>query len=65
VAVANGATGVKVNGAGGDGGSLTLLAGPNGIGPLLTAVEGDDPRFRRIPVGPARQGLQVRTDAAT
>lgn len=59
VAAAHGAAGVKVNGAGGDGGSLTILAGTSGIDEVLGAVEAADVRFRRIPLRPTRSGLRV------
>lgn len=54
-----GALGWKVNGAGGEGGSVTLLAADGGDSRarLDTAVRGLSPAFRVIPVGISRQGL--------
>jgi D-glycero-alpha-D-manno-heptose-7-phosphate kinase len=61
VAAANGALGWKVNGAGGEGGSLTLLCGPGmrAKRELLRALRGADPHFRIIPISLARHGLRV------
>jgi D-glycero-alpha-D-manno-heptose-7-phosphate kinase len=61
VAAANGARGWKVNGAGGEGGSLTLLCGPGvrAKRELLRALRGADPHFRIIPISLARHGLRV------
>lgn len=61
VAAAYGALGSKVNGAGGEGGSLTILCGPD-LGAqheLLQAVESADPSFRVIPTQLSRQGLRI------
>jgi D-glycero-alpha-D-manno-heptose-7-phosphate kinase len=60
-AAANGALGWKVNGAGGEGGSLTLLCDPHPIRrrQLLCALGEEDPRFRVIPVSLSRDGLRV------
>jgi D-glycero-alpha-D-manno-heptose-7-phosphate kinase len=62
-AAASGAVGWKVNGAGGTGGSVTLLAGPEpgGRRRIVTAVEGIDPSFRHIPITLDRVGLRVWT----
>jgi D-glycero-alpha-D-manno-heptose-7-phosphate kinase len=57
----HGVLGWKVNGAGGDGGSITLLCDP-GAGPretVLRAAEQEDPAFRSIPVSLWRPGLRV------
>ncbi len=54
-----GALGWKVNGAGGDGGSLTLLSGDDREG-LVRAVDDLGPSVRRIPVALCRTGLRVR-----
>jgi D-glycero-alpha-D-manno-heptose-7-phosphate kinase len=61
VAAANGARGWKVNGAGGEGGSLTLLCGPDlrAKRELVRALRGADPRFRIIPISLAWSGLRV------
>ena len=65
VATANGAAAVKVNGAGGDGGSLTVLAGTTPLADALAAVAADDPRYTAIPVGPTRHGLRVEVTPST
>jgi D-glycero-alpha-D-manno-heptose-7-phosphate kinase len=60
-AIAAGALGAKVNGAGGDGGSVTLLCqrdGP-GRGALLSAVMALDPRFEILPTTLSSHGLRV------
>jgi D-glycero-alpha-D-manno-heptose-7-phosphate kinase len=56
-----GAAGWKVNGAGGPGGSLTLLAGPDAGGRrrIVAAVEALDPSFRHIPVRLDATGLRA------
>jgi D-glycero-alpha-D-manno-heptose-7-phosphate kinase len=61
VAAACGATGWKVNGAGGDGGSITLLSRPDESGKqqLIDALQVVDPRFRVIPTRLDRYGLRV------
>jgi D-glycero-alpha-D-manno-heptose-7-phosphate kinase len=58
---ATGAVGVKVNGAGGEGGSLTLLAGPRPEDPrkMIEAVLAESPLFRHLPVRLSPHGLQV------
>lgn len=60
-AQAAGATGWKVNGAGGEGGSLTLLgpADAEGRRRMLDAVLRLNPAFRLIPIRLDSQGLQV------
>jgi D-glycero-alpha-D-manno-heptose-7-phosphate kinase len=64
VALACGALGWKVNGAGGEGGSVTVLCGPDSerrrslIGSLLSA----DPTFQVIPTSLCRHGLHVARD---
>ncbi len=58
-----GALGWKVNGAGGDGGSLTLLCATPEAGAALAArVEAADRGYRVLPVTPCPDGLCVRTD---
>lgn len=56
-----GAVGWKVNGAGGDGGSLTLLCGAVGEDKrrLLRAITKADPKFRPIPIRLSRRGLRT------
>jgi D-glycero-alpha-D-manno-heptose-7-phosphate kinase len=62
VAAAHGATGWKVNGAGGPGGSLTILCGPHDDHRrgLEAALVDADPHFQLIPIRLSRRGLQVR-----
>jgi len=52
IAREHGAVGWKVNGAGGEGGSLTLLCGPRADErrAMLRAIEAENPRFRVIPI---------------
>jgi D-glycero-alpha-D-manno-heptose-7-phosphate kinase len=54
-----GARGWKVNGAGGSGGSLTLLAGPGGAAPVRTALAAADPSWRIVDLKPAVAGVAV------
>jgi D-glycero-alpha-D-manno-heptose-7-phosphate kinase len=61
VAREHGAAGWKVNGAGGDGGSLTLL-GPRSIAAsraMLRAILAESPCFRHLPVTLDEDGLRV------
>ncbi len=53
--------GWKVNGAGGEGGSLTLLCGGRSSEKraLIKALEGIDPLIRNVPIYLSRQGLRV------
>jgi D-glycero-alpha-D-manno-heptose-7-phosphate kinase len=61
LASAQGAAGWKVNGAGGDGGSLTLLsASPGAKAALEQEVRAQDARFRIVPVRVSPAGLEVR-----
>jgi D-glycero-alpha-D-manno-heptose-7-phosphate kinase len=66
IARAYGAAGWKVNGAGGDGGSVTLLAG--GASPqkraMLRAIEAANPLFKVIPIYLSRYGLRAWKQAA-
>jgi len=66
VAAAHGALGWKVNGAGGEGGSLTLLCDSDepGRDALVRALHEVDPRFRNIPIRLSRSGLRVRETPA-
>ncbi len=58
VAAAHGALGWKVNGAGGDGGSITVLCGSD-TSELLDAIASADPHFRLVPIRLSRHGLLV------
>lgn len=57
------ALGWKVNGAGGEGGSITLLCDESSPRKraLIRAIEGADPGFRHVPTYLSRQGLRVWT----
>ena len=61
IAKAHGALGWKVNGAGGEGGSLTLLCGNRSYEKrgMTKAIEEASPSFRSIPIYLSRQGLRV------
>jgi D-glycero-alpha-D-manno-heptose-7-phosphate kinase len=61
IAKAHGAMGWKVNGAGGDGGSLTLLCSElsHHKREMLRAIEADVPPCRAIPIYLSRFGLRV------
>jgi D-glycero-alpha-D-manno-heptose-7-phosphate kinase len=56
-----GAFGWKVNGAGGEGGSITLLSGPDRAvrRSMLQAIECTNPNFRNIPIRLSHFGLRV------
>jgi D-glycero-alpha-D-manno-heptose-7-phosphate kinase len=67
IARAHGALGWKVNGAGGEGGSLTLLCGARSDAKraLIHAIEEEDSLFVNIPIYLSRYGLRTwETDAA-
>ncbi len=66
LARAHGALGWKVNGAGGAGGSLTLLCGPRAEAKraLLREVAQEDASFKIIPIRLSRGGLRVWRVAA-
>jgi D-glycero-alpha-D-manno-heptose-7-phosphate kinase len=61
IAGADGASGWKVNGAGGDGGSITLLAStePGAKRALVRAITMDRPGLVPIPIVTSREGLRV------
>jgi D-glycero-alpha-D-manno-heptose-7-phosphate kinase len=61
IAAAHGSLGWKVNGAGGDGGSITLLAagGARSRRQLVEALRAADPCLRVIPTSLSRFGLRV------
>lgn len=61
IAKRHGAAGWKVNGAGGAGGSVTLLSGPDRARKraMIRDVEAADPKFRNIPIYLSRFGLRV------
>ncbi len=63
IAREHGALGWKVNGAGGEGGSLTLLSGPSMSAKraMLRAIEETNPLFQNIPIYLSRRGLRVWT----
>jgi D-glycero-alpha-D-manno-heptose-7-phosphate kinase len=58
VAQGCGASGWKVNGAGGDGGSLTIVAAPDGADRLVVALADVDPMWRFPSLAPS-SGLHV------
>jgi D-glycero-alpha-D-manno-heptose-7-phosphate kinase len=62
VAAAHGAAGWKVNGAGGDGGSIAVVASPRAGAKraMLRALAADNPALVRVPVVISREGLRVR-----
>jgi D-glycero-alpha-D-manno-heptose-7-phosphate kinase len=59
-----GAVGWKVNGAGGEGGSLTLLCGPSAVQRrrMIDAIHGDSALMRVIPITLSSQGTRVWSD---
>ena len=63
IAAAHGAQGWKVNGAGGAGGSVTILSGPDRIArrALLREIQAENERYRSIPIRLSRWGLRVWT----
>lgn len=66
IARRHGVAGWKVNGAGGEGGSVTLLCNPGQVEKraLLRAVEQADPAFKVLPIYLCRYGLRVWESAA-
>ena len=66
IARTHGATGVKVNGAGGEGGSLTLLGSARAEEhkAMIDAILADSPLFRHLTVRLSRQGLVVTETSA-
>jgi D-glycero-alpha-D-manno-heptose-7-phosphate kinase len=64
IARAYGAIGWKVNGAGGDGGSITLLTDrdPDRKAALLRAVSQEAPAYREVPIALSDEGLRVWTE---
>jgi len=61
IAQAHGAIGWKVNGAGGDGGSLTLLCGPRSEAKraMIGEIEAENPLYQNIPIYLSRYGLRA------
>jgi D-glycero-alpha-D-manno-heptose-7-phosphate kinase len=61
IAKAHGALGWKVNGAGGDGGSVTLLCGESASAKraMIREIEQENPLWRHIPIYLSRQGLRT------
>ena len=57
----HGAIGWKVNGAGGDGGSLTLLSGPRSDVKrmMISEIEAENQRYQQIPIYLSRYGLRA------
>jgi D-glycero-alpha-D-manno-heptose-7-phosphate kinase len=63
IAAAHGAAGWKVNGAGGDGGSIALLssARPGARRAMIGEILLDNPALVRIPIVISRAGLRIKT----
>lgn len=61
IAKVHGALGWKVNGAGGDGGTVTLLCGDRSSvkRTMIREIEAENPLFRNIPIYLSRHGLRV------
>ena len=61
IARGHGAIGWKVNGAGGDGGSITILCGPDASSKraIVRDVQAANPLFQNIPLYLSRMGLRV------
>jgi D-glycero-alpha-D-manno-heptose-7-phosphate kinase len=61
IAAAHSAVGWKVNGAGGDGGSITLLCGAHTPSKpaMIQAILQEHPAFQSIPVAISHEGLRV------
>ncbi len=61
IALAHGALGWKVNGAGGNGGSMTILCGPDMSVKrrMLDALRDADPRFQVLPTHLSRGGVRI------
>jgi len=61
IAHEHGALGWKVNGAGGEGGSLTLLTGPlsSAKRAMIREIEGENSLFKSIPIYLSRYGLRT------
>lgn len=61
IAREHGALGWKVNGAGGEGGSITILAGPlsHTKRTMIREIEQENPLFKNIPIYLSRHGLRV------
>ncbi len=61
IARSHGALGWKVNGAGGEGGSVTILAGPTAGGrrAMVRDIETEHPLYRHVPTTLSRHGLRT------
>ena len=61
IAETHGALGWKVNGAGGEGGSITILAGPiaKSNRDMARAIEAASPRYKNIPIALSPEGVRV------
>jgi D-glycero-alpha-D-manno-heptose-7-phosphate kinase len=66
IAREHGALGWKLNGAGGEGGSLTLLAGPSSDAKreMIRAIEAENPLYKNISIHLSRYGLRVWKQSA-
>jgi D-glycero-alpha-D-manno-heptose-7-phosphate kinase len=61
IARSHGALGWKVNGAGGKGGSITILGGSRShvLRSMIREIEEENPLFRKIPIHLSRHGLRI------
>ncbi len=61
IAREHGAVGWKVNGAGGDGGSVSILCGPEAASKraMISRIKEENPLFQSIPIYLSRMGLRV------
>jgi len=61
IARGHGAVGWKINGAGGEGGSVTLLSGPGSYTrrTMIREIEAENKLFRNIPISLSRFGLRI------
>ena len=61
IARRHGASGWKVNGAGGDGGSVTILGGPSShlTRAMVAEIEASNSLYRRVPISLSRHGLRT------
>ena len=67
IAASYGAIGWKVNGAGGEGGSVTLLCPPQSYvkREMIRSIEAENPLYRNIPIYLSRYGLRIWEQDAT
>lgn len=61
IALRHGASGWKVNGAGGEGGSVTILGGDSSrrAREMFEEIESSDPLYRRVPISLSFEGLRT------